>query len=183
MQAAFFPAMKPGANPASSRLSSPTDRLREAFWEAVDRESKKTAGERMREQALIPFYMLKGASRAALRLLESGLSPLVNGLENSVRQTVSPRQCQVENREKISSLKSFCREAAQNPAGLLDRGIRETANRFAEAAAQFLQAETPQRGEIAGGAAVGLALLFLTRKLPAPLSLGLKLNAAANSKK
>jgi hypothetical protein len=89
----------------------------------------------------------------------------------------------VENREKISSLKSFCREAAQNPAGLLDRGIRETANRFAEAAAQFLQAETPQRGEIAGGAAVGLALLFLTRKLPAPLSLGLKLNAAANSKK
>ena len=163
--------MKP--NPAPVCPPSPLQRLREAFDEALHREEIKTPLDRAKEQAVLPFHMLRGAARGVIKLLESGA--VVNSWLQDSDALASPREHFLEKQKKFSAAKELCKEAVGDPGGFLSQWFSQAENEVVDRAVQFLDGDVRTKGEMAGELAPGIAFFILSGKFPGKISLASKL--------
>lgn len=163
---------KPPSDNASC-IPSTLQRLGDAFHRAYAAEALKTPMDRVKEQAAIPFHMLRGAARGVMGLLESG--SIVNSLLQDSEALTDPRTHLSQKQKNFQEAKDLCQEAVRNPSGFLGGMAAGMEKEIADRAIRFLEGDVKTRGEMAGELAPGLAFFILSGKFPGKINLAPKL--------
>ncbi len=155
----------------TARLKPAPSTLYSIFLESAELEKKKTAPERIQEQLIAPFFILRGATRGTLRLLEQGISPLTGGLQEGFNAIAHPKEHARENAQKGKAIRTSTEAAVARPLQSITGILGGVQEQLTQKAKEFLLAPFERRAEMVGEAAPSVAFMILSGKFPGQLKL------------
>ena len=149
-------------------MNVPQDRagfVRAAFLQAAAKESQKTTQERILEQTGAPFYFIKGAAKASLKLLEKGIQNKISSWQEQLEMLQSPKKNLVTQAKKQEALRNAAKTIYQNPRKFLAQISEGFKDEVTRKTVEFLISPKKKQAEWAGEWAPSLALAFAGGRL------------------
>src|SRR4030095_8702069 len=131
-----------------------------AFLQAAERESKKTTKERFIEQTKAPFYFLKGAAKASLKILERGIQSKLLSWSEQIEVLSSPKKFLTTQTKKQKALRTTAKAIYQNPEKFLTQILEGFKDDLTQKTVAFLNDPKEKQAEWVGEWAPPLALSF-----------------------
>jgi hypothetical protein len=134
------------------------DSLKEAYGQAKEQDSGKSTQDHLKETFASPFYFAKGVAEGSLKLLESGVAPILRAGSETLLFIQNPKAYLEDQGDERKTLQSKIKGVILHPVDFLHRLSEGIKDGVTEGIVHFITEPEAQRSEAVGKLAPGIAL-------------------------